>query len=164
MNESKIYSCCFFGEISGELSDEVLDKLYFFINDLVIKGYKKFIFGTKTNFDFICLAIVNELKTIYNDICIVAYVRSWEGYNLTKYKSIIAKIKKCDLDLVCTVDSEVSIKTDFTESSYFERNIAIIDSSDLCVFYFDNKNDLFHIFKKEYDYVYRSNKNIINIL
>ena len=160
MTNKKSYSCCFFGKIGTEITDELLDRIYFFINDLIIKGYNKFIFGTRTDFDKICLAVVNELKTIYKNIDIVAYVINGEGYILERDRDIFAKIYKCDKCIICTVDKEIEIKI----NNPFNKNVAIINNSDLCIFYFnDNQNN---DFKNEYIYASKTSKvlNIFSII
>ena len=74
MEEKK--TCCFFGHRKIVAADELRERLYKTIEDLIIYKYvDTFLFGSKSDFDKLCLAVVTELKNKYPHIKRV-YVRA----------------------------------------------------------------------------------------
>ena len=60
---------CIIGHRDVELSNEDLNKLKELFENLIIKNNVKiFLFGSRSNFDFICHKIVTELKAKYSFI------------------------------------------------------------------------------------------------
>ena len=65
----KIKTICFIGHRDFEISDENYEKLKDFFEDLIVsKNVQIFLFGSHSNFDFICHKIVTELKEKYTFI------------------------------------------------------------------------------------------------
>lgn len=177
-------TCSFFGHWNVKLTDEQYSELVDLIKELIInEEVDTFLFGSKSNFDSICHTIESDLKKRYSHICRVGYTCSsgtciletekeyWERlYVNLGYKNIEIKgfEKECDF------------KQKYTSgrASYVERNYAMINDSDYCIFYCDNsylpemrkysKNISFYReansgTKLAYEYAKRKNKTIFNI-
>ena len=144
MNTSLIYkSCCFIGHRKIIETKELKERLQNTIEKLIKeKDVKTFIFGSRSEFDFLCHKIVSNLMTIYPTIERVVYTCKSEFAVLKKDKKeleqIFSNIFKQDVTL-CEYEKEVEHKTKFTsgKASYIERNKAMIDASDFCIFYYD---------------------------
>ena len=61
--ESKEHTCCFFGHRKIEVTDELVNRLKKIVEDLIIdKKVDTFLFGSKSQFDKLCLTAITELK------------------------------------------------------------------------------------------------------
>lgn len=104
------------------------------------------------------------------------HIREWKK----KWEEIYSHFEKCEVKLL-GVEEEVEFKFKHTAgvSSYVQRNQAIIDASDYCVFYYDesykpelrkrSKNSLNFYQPKSgtrlaYNYAMRKKKKLINII
>ncbi len=168
--ESKEHTCCFFGHRKIEVTDELVNRLKEVVEDLIVKkGINTFLFGSKSQFDKLCLAIVTELKKKYSHI-IRIYVRAEFPYIGEDYTAYL--LKSYDY----TYYPERMI--DAGKAVYVERNCKMIDNSSYCVIYYDEnympprrKNsgrDLFDYqpnsgTKLSYDYAIKKGLEIINI-
>ncbi len=179
-------TCCFIGHRKIENLEIVKIKAKEIIEDLIInKNVNTFLFGSRSEFDDLCLQIVSSLKEKYKEIKRITYTCKSEGIVLENEKEekerLYSKVfkKKVELDLLC-VDEEYEHKTKYTagKASYVERNQAMILSSNICVFYYDKdylpkmrkhcKSDMFYYQPKSgtkiaYDYAVQKKKTIINL-
>lgn len=126
MEEKK--TCCFFGHRKIAGADELRKKLYEIIEDLIIHKYvDTFLFGSKSDFDKLCLDVVTELKYKYQHIRRV-YVRAEFQYINDDYKSYL--LQSYD-------DTYYPEKISCSgRAIYVERNKIMIDSSDICIVYY----------------------------
>ena len=185
MNTSLIYkSCCFIGHRkiieTKELKQRLQDTIEKLINE---NSVKIFIFGSHSEFDFLCHKIVSNLMNIYPTIERVVYTCKSELAVLKQDKAeleqIFSNAFKQDI-VLCEYEKEIEHKTKFTsgKASYIERNQAMIDDSDYCIFYYDenykpqkrkhSKNDVFEYQPNSgtslaYIYATQKKKNIINL-
>ena len=61
MEDCKV--CSFFGHRNAELNDKQLERLRNYIEDLIVNhNVNTFLFGSRSDFDFVCHKIVTELK------------------------------------------------------------------------------------------------------
>jgi len=160
---------CFIGHRKIENTEAVKLKLITVLTDLIKNGATDFLFGSKSEFNSLCLETITELKSDYPLLRRI-YVRSVYSVISEDYKKYLLKFYD---------------ETYFPEkiknagaSSYAERNFEMIDHSDICVFYYtpDYKPPM----KKEskysvalhqpqsgtavaYNYAVRKSKNIINL-
>ena len=185
MNTSLIYkSCCFIGHRKIIETNELKQRLQNTIEILIKeKGVKTFIFGSRSEFDFLCHQIVSNLMGIYPTIKRVVYTCKSELAVLKQDKAeleqIFSKAFKQDITL-CEYEKEIEHKTKFTsgKASYIERNKAMIDASDFCIFYYDEdykpqkrkykKSDVFEYqpssgTKLAHDYAKQKKKILINV-
>ncbi len=94
------------------------------------KGVKIFLFGSRSDFDKICLKAVTELKNVFPEIKRV-YVRGEYPYIDDGYKDYILKMYE-----------ETYFPTKAKKAGkavYIVRNAEMVEKSDFCVFYYDKK-------------------------
>ncbi len=175
--------CCFIGHRTIEITEDFIFKLKLFIEDLILnKGYSIFLFGSRSDFDYLCHSIVTELKTKYPYIKRISYTCRSETCTLEsereKWEKIYSYFEKREVHLL-GVEEEYEHKTKYMsgKASYVERNFAMIDDSHLCIFYYreDYKPEMRKYSKKSigyyqpksgtrlaYQYAIRKKKYIIN--
>ena len=186
MNTSLIYkSCCFIGHRKIIETKELKQRLQNTIEKLINKNnVKTFIFGSRSEFDFLCHQIVSNLMSVYPTIERVVYTCKSELAVLkgdkAELEQIFSNTFKQKITL-CEYEKEVEHKTKFTsgKASYIERNKAMIDASDYCIFYYDenykppkrklSKSDVFEYQPNSgtslaYVYAKQKNKVIINVI
>ncbi len=117
-----------------------------------------FLFGSKSQFDTICLKAVTELKEIRPHIKSV-YVRAEYQYINEDYKNYLLTI----YDETYMPDS-VKLAG---KASYVKRNFYMIDISDICIFYYDENYvqtmNARSGTKIAYHYAVSKQKSIINL-
>ena len=170
LNYDKEHCCCFFGHRKIAETKELRDKLYTVVENL-IKDYEvhTFLFGSKSEFDDLCLDIVTDLKEKYSHIQRI-YVRSafadidedYTNYLLEMYEDTYfpEKIRGSG------------------KASYVERNQEMINKSKYCIVYYDenylpprkrnSRRDLTDYQPKSgtklaYDYAVKKELTIINV-
>ena len=176
--------CSFFGHREIKGGEELKAKVSEVVEDLIVNyGVLTFLFGRQSEFDSLCHLVVTELKEKYPDIKRVAYTCKNETYVLEserlKWEKMYSHILKKDVYLL-GVEEEFEHKAKYVagKASYVERNKAMIDNSDFCVFYYDenyepklkkfSKSKLCYYQPKSgtkiaYDYAKRKMKTIIKI-
>ncbi|MBQ3046959.1 MAG: DUF1273 family protein [Clostridia bacterium] len=177
-------TCSFFGHRKIEETEDIKKRLQSVIVNLIEKeGVKIFLFGSRSDFDFLCHTIVTELKNTYSNIQRRAYTCRSETCILENerayWEEIYSRIKKRPVSLL-GVEEEIEHKTKWTsgKAQYIERNQAMIDDSNFCVFYYNDKykpplrkhcrNSLSTYQPKSgtklaYEYALRKKKEIINL-
>ncbi len=131
MEEKK--TCCFFGHRKIAEADKLKERLYKIIEDLIIYKYvDTFLFGSKSDFDKLCLAVVTELKYKYPHIQRI-YVRAEFQHINDDYKAYLLQSYE---DTYYPEQISGSGR-----AAYVERNQIMIDCSDICVIYY-NENYL----------------------
>ena len=169
--ESKEHACCFFGHRKIEITDELVSRLEEVIEDLITeKKVDTFLFGSKSDFDKLCLKVVTELKKKYSHIRRI-YVRAEFPYIDEDYMAYF--LKRYDH----TYYPERMINAG--KAAYVERNYEMIENSSYCVIYYDEnympprrKNSRCDLIdyqpnsgtKRAYDYAVKKKKEIINVL
>lgn len=145
MIEKNVKQCSFFGHRNIEITDDLKQKLKVVVEDLIIKNnVYNFLFGSRSNFDSLCRLVVTELKEKYENIKRIVYTCKSESCILeterTEWEYIYSKLQKQPIHLI-GVEQEVEHKTKYIsgKASYVERNYAMINDSDFCVFYYDDK-------------------------
>ena len=139
-------------------------------------------FGSRSDFDWLCHSIVTKIKEKHPDIKRIAYTCRSEGVTLeserAKWEKIYSRFKKQKVHLL-GVEEEFEHKTKYTsgKGAYVERNMTMIDDCDFCLFYYDEnylppkrkwaKRDLFSYQPKSstataYNYAVKKKKKIIN--
>ena len=154
--------CCFIGHRTIVKSKELIFLLKQTIIDLIDKGVTTFLFGSMSEFDELSWEIVTELKVTYPFIKRV-YVRSafqyiddfYEKYLLESYEETYFPPKLENAG----------------RCSYVERNYEMINSSDYCIFYYNEnyvvssswQNKRKSGTKIAYSYALKKKKYIINL-
>ncbi|MBR5271680.1 MAG: hypothetical protein IKV64_05815 [Clostridia bacterium] len=127
MKENK--TCCFFGHRKIAEEDELKEKLYKITENLIVYKYvDAFLFGSKSDFDKLCLAVVTELKEKYPHIRRV-YIRAEFQYIDDDYKAYL--LQRYD-------DTYYPERISGSgRAAYVERNQIMIDCSNICVIYYN---------------------------
>lgn len=138
-----VKATCFIGHRNVELDDDKVEKLRTVIENLIIKNHIQiFLFGSRSDFDFICHNIITELKAKYLFIQRRCYTCKSESCILESerehWEKVYSYFRKREVHLL-GVEEEVEFKNKWTagKASYVERNQAMINDSDLCIFYYD---------------------------
>lgn len=177
--------CCFIGHRKINMTKELEQKLKETIEKLIINNnVTTFLFGSKSEFDSLCHSIVSELKQKHPNIKRIKYTCKSESClfedEKEKWENILSKLEKQKI-LLNAFEEEFEHKTKYTsgKASYIERNKAMIDNSDYCIFYYDEnykpptrkhkKSDAFKYQPNSgtslaYNYAKRKRKNLINII
>ena len=134
---------CFIGHRNTKLNESQLEILKNIIEDSIVnKNVQIFLFGSRSDFDCICHSIVTDLKEKYPYIQRRCYTCRHETCTLESereyWEKLYSEWRKREVHLL-GVEEEVKHKTKWTsgKASYVERNQAMIDDSDICVFYYD---------------------------
>lgn len=134
---------CFIGHRNAELDDRQVEKLKAIIENLIVNDNAQvFLFGSRSDFDFICHNAVTELKEKYPFIQRRCYTCRHETCTLESerehWEKLYSEWHKKEVHLL-GVEEEVEHKTKWTsgKASYVERNQAMINDSDICIFYYD---------------------------
>ena len=170
MEDNKLHTCCFFGHRKIEVTDELVSRLKEGIEELIIeKRVDTFLFGSKSEFDRLCLSVVTELKKKYPHIRRI-YVRAEYPYIDEEYTAYL--LKRYDQ----TYYPDRMIKAG--RAAYVERNYEMIDNSSYCIIYYDEnympprgkngKSDLFDYQPKSgtklaYDYAVKNGLKIVKM-
>ena len=125
----KIKICCFVGHRKIEITVELKQELYDYIENLIVnENVKVFLFGSRSKFDDLCYDVVSELQEKYPDIKRV-YVRSQYEYVGKDYEDYLLQYYE---------------ETYYPENckgagklSHIKRNQEMINKSDYCLFYYD---------------------------
>lgn len=141
----KYLACCFIGHRKIEITEELKQKIKEVIEDLIVNhNVLIFLFGSRSDFNHLCHLVVTELKEKYPDITRIAYTCKSEACTLererTHLEEIYSYLRKEKVTLL-GFEKEFEHKTKYTSgrASYVERNQAMINDSDYCVFYYDEE-------------------------
>ena len=165
----KEHTCCFFGHREINETEELKNNLYKVIEDLiVIESVDTFLFGSKSQFDRICLKTVTELKEKHPHVKRV-YFRSAFQHIPDWYEEGLLKLYE-DTYYPARIENS-------GRASYVERNQEMINHSKFCVVYYDenhlpprrknSRRDLFDYQPKSgtavaYSYAITKKKTILN--
>ena len=138
-----VICCSCFGHRNVFVTKELYEQAKQIFEYLITnKNVTEFLFGSRSDFDDMCYYVVNEFKQIYPYIRRVVYTCRNEAGLLDKDKEDMERA-------FFTVTGERANMRSFDEirtfdtvmvagvSSYIQRNQAMIDDSDFCVFYYD---------------------------
>lgn len=157
-NINKNSTCCFFGHREINKTEELKSNLQIKIEKLIVqKGVDTFLFGSKSSFDDLCLEAVTNLKEKYPHIKRI-YVRAeypdinedYENYLLRFYEDTYFPEKMRNSG----------------RAVYIKRNYEMIDKSEFCVIYYDEKTDIANRksgTKIAFEYATKKNRKTINI-
>ena len=132
--------CSFFGHRKIVKTEELIERIRNAIVNLIENhNVRVFLFGSRSDFDSLCHLIVTELKEQYPEIERRAYTCRSETCTLEKerayWEGVYSYFEKRPVTLL-GVEQEVEHKTKYTsgKAQYVERNQAMIDDSDFCIF------------------------------
>lgn len=101
-----------------------------------------FLFGSRSDFDLLCHLVVTKLKEKYSNIIRKCYTCRSETCALESERAYWEKVYSQGIKeniALLGVEEEVEHKTKYAagRGSYVERNQAMINDSDYCVFYYN---------------------------
>lgn len=135
--------CSFFGHRKIEATEGLKEKVRVVVEDLIVNhNVLTFLFGGRSDFDFLCHLVVTELKEEYPNIKRIVYACKSESFTLEserlKMEKLYSNFFKQEVKLL-GVEGDFECKNKYTSggASYVERNQAMIDDSGYCVFYYD---------------------------
>lgn len=134
--------CCFIGHRTINMSIKELEVLQKAIESLIINEQVTiFLFGSKSEFNDICLNIVSKLKEKYPFIKRVFYACRSESCILEnekeKWQKIYSRYFNKVIKLENVVDEIIQFGNISSKASYVERNYTMIADSDYCMFYYN---------------------------
>lgn len=122
------HTCCFIGHRRINTATFSKTKLEDVLLLLIEEGITDFIFGDHSQFDEICYETITNIKRKFPEIKRIKFRKD--------YPEISESVKKYFLegyeDNICPPGVGNAGR-----ASYTERNKAMIDASDVCVFYYD---------------------------
>ena len=162
--------CCFIGHRKVEDKEAVAERVREVIEELITKkGVSVFSFGSKSEFNDLCHEIVTGFKEKYPEIERIVYTCRSEAFVSEDDRETLEKINKMITkyeNKILGFESEREFRGKYTagRASYIERNQAMIDDSDFCVFYYDENTQTKNSgTEKAYRYAVRKKKPIANI-
>ena len=124
--------CCFFGHRTINETDELRTKITEVVERLITdENVDTFLFGSKSEFDRLCLELVTKLKEKYPHVKRI-YVRAEFPYINDDYLTYL--LKSYD-------DTYYPEKLHGAgRAAYVERNYEMINNSKYCIVYYDEQN------------------------
>lgn len=120
---------CFIGHRTITVTNELCERIRTTVLDLIDnQGVDTFLFGSRSQFDELCLKIVTEIKEIRPHIRRI-YVRAEYPYISADYEKYLLTF----YDETYMPESIIHAG----KAVYIERNRHMIDSADICIFYYN---------------------------
>lgn len=134
---------CFIGHRTVNDAEQVKLKLIDAISSLIADGADTFLFGSRSDFDFLCWETVTALTEKYpyiKRVCFnapheAAFTSKEEREQCEQFFSQITKREVRYADYEESVNSQKALKAN--KNAYIMRNQEMIDASDVCVFYYN---------------------------
>ena len=125
------HSVCFIGhrKISG--ADKLRVRLKCILSELIERGTVNFIFGDHSEFNDLCYKEVTDLKEKHPQIKRIKFRKDYEDADDYTMKFLLSGYE----ENICPKGIGNAGR-----SSYVERNRAMINESDVCIFYYDENN------------------------
>ena len=125
---------CFIGHRTITVTDELCERIRTTVLDLIDnQGVDTFLFGSRSQFDELCLKIVTEIKEIRPHIRRI-YVRAEYPYINKDYEDYLLG----SYDATYIPENVINAG----KAAYVERNFHMIDKADLCIFYYNENYQL----------------------
>ena len=150
-----IKSCCVFGHSEIIVTEELENELYTTFEILIQKGCEIFYFGGLGQFDALCYKIICKLKKVYPHIQRIFCLSDPRHQRTSKRPKWLKD--ECYEKFIY-----LNLEFDWWYKRIYFRNCAIIDISDVVVFYVEKQENSGAY--KAYKYAKRKQKNIINLL
>ncbi len=129
-----IKTCSVFGHSTIEITKELESKLFETLKNLIDNGCENFYFGGFGMFDELCHKVVSELKLTYNHIKRIFCVSDPRHLRISKRPKWL---KREDYEEFVYLDLEF----DWWYQRIYYRNCAMIDKSDIIIFYAEEREN-----------------------
>ncbi len=173
-------SCCFIGHRKIINEADLTSKLSELIDKLIFDGVNVFIFGSKSEFNDLCYKIVNSKRVEFPFIKRVLFTCANEACVFEREKEELSQSASAIIGKSVEIfgfdeERRFAARERAGKASYLQRNRAMIDDSDVCVFYYKlgcdfSKSDKTDIYehkasgaKAAYEYAAKKNKRIYNV-
>ena len=147
--------CSVFGHSKIEITNDLENKLFETFKELINKGYEYFYFGGFGMFDDLCHKVVSQLKSEHTEIKRIFCLSDPRHLRINKRPKWL---KSEDYEDFIYLDLDF----DWWYQRIYYRNCAIIDKSDIIIFYVEERENSGAY--KAYKYVKQKKKQIINLL
>ena len=147
--------CSVFGHSEIDITKELEDKLITTFEDLIKQGCKYFYFGGFGEFDDLCHKVISKLKITYPQIQRIFCLSDPRHQRISKRPKWL---KDEDYEEFIYLDLDF----DYWYQRIYYRNCAMIDRSDIIVFYVEERENSGAY--KAYKYAKQKKKSIVNIL
>ena len=175
---------CFIGHRKIDDRELVRTRLFDAVSALIAQGADTFLFGSRSEFDFLSWQVVTEFKEKYPQIKRVCYKTLHELAFTSKEKresleKFLSEMERQEVHLADYDEAVEPTKSyEATKDTYVIRNQEMMDDSDVCVFYFNKdylppprKLSKRHLFEYQpnsgtavaFDYATRKKKTIVNL-
>ena len=125
-------TCCFIGHRTINETEELKSSLYEIIEKLIVeKQVDTFLFGSKSQFNDLCLKLVTNIKEKHPHIKRI-YVRAEYPYISDNYKNYLLQAYEDTYYPQKIIGSG--------KSAYVERNYEMINNSRFCIIYYNQLN------------------------
>ncbi|MBQ7715797.1 MAG: DUF1273 family protein [Clostridia bacterium] len=133
----KSTTVCFTGHryLGKDEAPHISEKLDLLINRLVGKGYRTFLAGGALGFDTLAAKRVVEAKETVPDVKLILVLPCRDQ---TKMWTDLSRINEYR-ELKDTADDIIYIQTFYDRNCMMKRNMFLVDSSSMCVAYFNGK-------------------------
>lgn len=134
---------CFIGHRTIANAEQVRAELFVTISALIEEGADTFLFGSRSDFDFLCWEVVTKLKEQYPHIKRIGYsaphetafTSQEERESSERFFSVMLRREVHYEDYEESVSSVKLLNAN--KNVYIMRNQEMIESSDVCVFYYN---------------------------
>lgn len=147
-------TCSVFGHSTIEITKELKSKLLEIFKELIEKGCECFYFGGLGMFDELCHKVVSKLKETHNHIKRIFCLLDPRHLRINKRPKWL---KNEDYEDFVYLDLEF----DWWYSRIYYRNCAMIDKSDIIIFYVEERENSGAY--KAFKYAKRIKKEFINL-
>ena len=154
----KTNTCCFIGHRNINETEDLKLKLNKIIENLIVeRNVDTFLFGSKSHFNSLCQEAVTKMKEKHPHIKRI-YVRAEYPYISDDYKKYLLENYEDTYYPERIIGSGKAV--------YVERNCEMIDKSDICIFYYDDRiASKMHKSgtKTAVEYALKQNKHVIKL-
>ena len=147
-------TCSVFGHSKIEITKELENKLFATFEDLIKQGCEYFYFGGFSMFDELCHKIISELKLTYSQIKRIFCLSDPRHKRISKRPKWL---KDEDYEEFIYLDLDF----DWWYQRIYYRNCAMIDKSDIIIFYVEERENSGAY--KAFKYAKRKKKELINL-
>lgn len=141
VNVDENLTCSFIGCNNKIVYKNVLkNQLTKVVRELIAKGIKQFLFGSRNQFTDICYEVVTQFKQDYPFLVRVACPCNSEIFYLESERAEAERFLHLSFNNSITLqgyDARLNKKTE--DYTFFKRNEEMINLSDVCVFYLREK-------------------------
>ncbi len=134
---------CFIGHRKINNAEQIESQLKDIVTNLILNDADTFLFGSRSDFDYICWRVVTELQAQfphlkrikYNVLHEIAFTSKEERARYERLFFEFAHKEAHYAHYEEVIDSEKSFRAH--KNTYIMRNQEMLDNSDVCVFYYD---------------------------